>query len=96
MDKSLKIYISILVLLLTVIVIIDMNKPLPIDWSPTYGLKDKIPMGMYVFNEELPTLLKNQKIQKVTVTPYEYLKPLHNYDTFKEIKIELKYRFVRF
>ncbi len=81
MDKSLKIYISILVLLLTVIVIIDMNKPLPIDWSPTYGLKDKIPMGMYVFNEELPTLLKNQKIQKVTVTPYEYLKPLHNYDT---------------
>jgi hypothetical protein len=81
MDKSLKIYISILVLLLTVIVIIDMNKPLPIDWSPTYGLKDKIPMGMYVFNEELPTLLKNQKIQKVNVTPYEYLEPLYDYDT---------------
>src|SRR5690606_25837896 len=28
--------------------------------------------GLYVFNNELPTLLKDQKITKTALTPYEY------------------------
>ncbi|MFY0482896.1 DUF4350 domain-containing protein [Flavobacterium sp. PLA-1-15] len=81
MDKSLKIYISFLVLLLSVIVIIDINAPRPIDWNPTYSLRDKIPFGMYVFDKEANSLLKDRDIQKINITPYEYLEPLYDYDS---------------
>lgn len=81
MDKSLKIYISFLVLLLSVIVIIDLNAPRPIDWNQTYSLRDKIPFGMYVFDKEADSLLKGRNIQKINTSPYEYLEPLYDYDS---------------
>jgi len=81
MDKSLKIYVAFLVLLLSVIVIIDINAPKPINWTPTYSLSDKNPLGMYVFNEEIDSLLKDRKIKKINITPYEYLEPLYDYDS---------------
>ncbi|WP_026705253.1 DUF4350 domain-containing protein [Flavobacterium soli] len=81
MDKSLRIYIGFLVAFLALIVIIEMNVPKPIDWTPTYGLRDKKPLGMYVFNEQAASLLKNRKIEKINVTPYEYLEPLYDYDS---------------
>ena len=81
MDKSLKIYIAFLVLLLSVIVIIDANAPTPINWTPTYSLTDKNPLGTYVLNQEINSLLKNRKINKINVTPYEYLEPLYDYDS---------------
>ncbi|HEX8575323.1 MAG TPA: DUF4350 domain-containing protein [Flavobacterium sp.] len=81
MDRSIKIYIGLLLLLIVGIVIIDINKPKPIDWTPTYDTKDKIPLGLYVLDQELPALLKGQKINKIDVTPYEYFEPLYDYDT---------------
>jgi hypothetical protein len=72
MDRTLKIYIVLLIFVIAGIVYIDINKPKPIDWSPTYSIKDKIPLGMYVFNEEIGGLLKNQTIEKIEVSPYEY------------------------
>ena len=73
MDKSLKIYIVILILLLIAIIVADSNKPVPVDWSPTYGIKDKIPYGLYVLDAELPKILKNSNIKKLNVSFYEYL-----------------------
>lgn len=81
MDKTLKIYIAILVLLILTIIAIDSNSPKPIDWSPTYSLKDKIPYGMYVFDNEIGSLLKGQKIRKFDKTPYEYFDSKFDYDT---------------
>mgnify|MGYP003562390901 CR=1 FL=1 len=81
MDKSLKIYIGFLVLLLSLIIVIDLNAPKPVVWDETYSLKDKIPFGMHVFNEEVDFLLKDRKVQKINITPYEYLEPLYNYDS---------------
>ncbi|MBC7438681.1 MAG: DUF4350 domain-containing protein, partial [Flavobacterium sp.] len=52
MQKSLKIYIAILIILLFGIVIIDGSKPIPINWTPTYDTKDKIPFGLYVLDKE--------------------------------------------
>ncbi|WP_348824122.1 DUF4350 domain-containing protein [Flavobacterium aestuarii] len=72
MNRTLKIYIFFLVLLLVAIVVIDINRPKPIDWTPTYSIKDKIPYGMYVFDKEIGSLLKNQKIERFNNTPYEY------------------------
>jgi hypothetical protein len=81
MSKSLKIYITLLVILFATIIYFDAKKPKPIDWTPTYSLKDKIPLGMYVFDKEMGTLFKNQKIEKMTISPYEYFYDQYNYDT---------------
>jgi hypothetical protein len=81
MNRTLKIYIFLLFFLIIGIIYLDAIAPKPINWSPTYSLKDKIPMGMYVFNEEIDSLLKNQKIEKINVTPYEYFEPLYDYDS---------------
>ena len=70
MGKTLKIYIVLLVLLLVAIVVIDSNRPKPIDWTPTFSLKDKIPYGMYVFDKEIGFAFegtKNQEIQHDTL-----------------------------
>jgi hypothetical protein len=81
MNRTLKIYIAFLVLLLAGIIAIDSNRPKPVDWTPTYAIKDKIPYGMYVFNAEIGSLLKNQKIEQIKVTLYEFLESKYNYDT---------------
>ena len=59
MNKTLKIYIVFLVLLIVAIAFLNSKAPKPIDWSSTYSIKDKIPMGMYVFNKEIGSVLKN-------------------------------------
>ena len=74
MGKTLKIYIVFLILLICGITFLDAIAPKPINWSPTYDLKDKIPFGLYVFDQESPALFKNRKIEKVNVTAYEFLK----------------------
>ena len=81
MNRTLKIYILLLVMVLVAIVAIDINRPKPIDWTSTYSIKDKIPFGLHVFNEEIGALLKNQKIEKLNITPYEYFINQYDYDT---------------
>ena len=88
MNKTLRLYVLFLVLLLVGIVVIDINRPKPINWLPTYNIKDKIPYGLFVFDNELPTILKGQKIQKINSTPYEFLESQYDYDTLvNEYKI---------
>jgi len=81
MNKTIKIYVVFLLLLLAGIIYVDATRPKPINWSPTYGINDKIPLGMYVFNEEAPNYFKNQKINRVFETGYEYFEPLYDYDS---------------
>jgi hypothetical protein len=80
MDKSLRIYVVLLVLLLVVIIALDVNKPKPINWEPTYAIKDKIPLGLYILDQELATLTK-QKITKINTSAYEFLEPHYDYDS---------------
>jgi hypothetical protein len=80
MHRTLKLYIALLVVLLVTIVVIDSNRPKPIDWTPTYSLKDKIPFGLYVLDNEIGSLLKNQKIEKFKTTPYEFFQGNYDYD----------------
>lgn len=82
MNKSIKIYIAILVFILVLILIASPNQPKSIDWRPTYSVNDKIPLGLYVFDKEINSVLKNQKIERVaTLTPYEFLDSKYNMDT---------------
>jgi hypothetical protein len=79
MNRTLKIYILLLVVLIAGIVYIDAVRPKPVDWSPSYVLKDKIPFGLYVFDQESKTILNQQKIIKVKTSAYEFLDEHYDY-----------------
>lgn len=88
MQKSLKIYIAILIILLVAIVIIDGSKPIPIDWTPTYDTKDKIPFGLYVLDKEFSGILNDRKFKKLDNTPYEYFRTDNLKDAAQTLQVE--------
>jgi hypothetical protein len=88
MQKSIKIYIAILITLLLVIVIIDINKPIPINWAATYDTKDKIPFGLYVLDKEIPAILENRRLKKLDFTPYEYFHTQDANDSSETLQVE--------
>lgn len=79
MNRTLKIYSFFLVVLIAGVIYIDAVRPKPVDWSPSYVLKDKIPYGLYVFDQESKSILKQQKIQKVKTSAYEFLDSQFDY-----------------
>ncbi|HJR99911.1 MAG TPA: DUF4350 domain-containing protein [Flavobacterium sp.] len=80
MPKSIKIYIFILVLILIGIITLDANKPKPVNWTPSFSAKDKIPFGLFVLNNEIDSLFGQQKLERFGVTPYEFLDPKYSYE----------------
>jgi hypothetical protein len=80
MPKSIKIYIFILVLILIGIIALDANKPKPVNWTPSFSAKDKIPFGLFVLNNEIDSLFSQQKLERFGVTPYEFLDPKYSYE----------------
>ena len=80
MNRQLTIYIVLLVLLIGAIIAIDSAKPKPIDWTPTYNAKDKIPLGLYVFDKEIDTLFEGQEVEKFNITPYEFFDSNYDYE----------------
>ena len=81
MNKNIIIYIVLLVSLIIGISFIDSPDPKPIDWTPSYDIKDRNPLGLYVFSQEIKALLKESKIEKIKQTPYEFFTESYNYDT---------------
>ena len=78
MPKSLKIYLFLLVLIFVGIIWADATKDKPIDWSETYSITDKIPFGMYVFDQEHKNYFNNQEVKKFSETAYEYFDKQYN------------------
>jgi hypothetical protein len=89
MNRTLKIYVFFLFVLIAFFIYIDAIRPKPIDWTPSYDLRDKIPFGLYVFDKESKTVLSPNKIKKESKTLYEFLDPLYNADTLvKDYRIK--------
>ncbi len=80
MNRQLTIYIVLLVLLTGAIIAIDSAKPKPINWTPTYNIKDKIPLGLYVFDKEIDVLFEGQEVEKFNITPYEFFDSKYDYE----------------
>ncbi|NHM01369.1 DUF4350 domain-containing protein [Flavobacterium difficile] len=80
MSKNSKFLIFFLVLVLVLIVFADSTKTKPINWRQTYGVNDKIPFGLKIFNEESRELFKNQNLEKFSETPYEFFYDTNTYD----------------
>jgi hypothetical protein len=78
--KEIILFGGVVLLLAIIITVSNALKPKPIDWRPTYAARDKIPFGLYVLDKEAPALFKNDSIQKVHTSPYEFLENKFNYD----------------
>jgi len=74
LDKRIKIYIGIFILIVSAIYYADAIKQKPINWFPSYVSKHKIPYGTYVLKKELPFLFPNTKIREINQSPFLFLK----------------------
>ena len=81
MNKSVRTYLIFLVVVMIAVITLDSSAPKPINWTPTYSISDKIPFGLYVFDQEMKTLLHPDSLIRINTTPYEYFDPLYDYDT---------------
>lgn len=72
MNKTVKIYVVLLVVLFVGFVAIEFSKVPPINWNKTYSETDKIPYGTFVLYNQLHNLFPNSTIEDIKVTPFEY------------------------
>ena len=80
MNKTIKIYIGLLVLLFGAITFIELSRQRPINWTPTYNEKHKIPFGTYILHEELKNVFQNQDFQDIKQTPYEFFDSKYDWE----------------
>ncbi|MDO7852711.1 DUF4350 domain-containing protein [Hymenobacter convexus] len=68
-----RLYLLGVALLFAGYVTLEYNRPKPLDWSPTYINKDKIPYGTYVLYDQLPRLLGTDSVETVRLPVYSQL-----------------------
>lgn len=80
MDKKSKNILLLFGLAFLTIIIVEIVRPKPINWNPSYLSSDKIPFGSYVAFEELKTFNAASDVQLITKSPYDFLAE----DNYKE------------
>ena len=68
--RDLKIYIALATTLFIFYLVAQYNRPIPVDWSPTFSKKDKIPFGTYVIYNHLNDILPASVIKPKREAPY--------------------------
>lgn len=86
MNKTIKIYISLLILLFIGAIAIEFSKPKPINWTRTFNEAHTIPYGTFVFYNELESIFPKSKINDIAVSPYEYFKESYSWEDSTYIK----------
>ena len=71
MGKSVKIYGFFIVILLTLLVVNDYSKPIEISWEKSFDTSDKMPFGLYIFDNEVKDLFKKRDFRVSNKSPYE-------------------------
>lgn len=74
MGRTLKMYLAAVLGVVILLVFIDMSRTKPTDWTPSYLLDYKKPLDLYVFNHEVDKIIPKERLKRVTVTPFEYLR----------------------
>lgn len=72
MNKTYKIAFGLFLLLVISVAWLESSEPEPVNWTPSYTAADKIPLGSFVFYENLQTAFPDS-ITQVKIPPYEYL-----------------------
>ncbi|TWP23791.1 hypothetical protein ETU10_06040 [Apibacter muscae] len=73
MNKHLKIYIGIFIIVIGGLMYLEYQKPKPVDWTETYSSKDKIPLGTYLLFQEFSKLFPQKIVTSISETPSAYL-----------------------
>jgi len=71
--STFRLYLLGIALLFAGYVVVEYNRPKPVDWKPTYINKDKIPYGAFVLFDQLPRLLGTDSIEVVRQPIYSQL-----------------------
>lgn len=81
MNKNFKIYAIIFIIIMVIMALFEVNKKEVTDWRKNFDVNEKSPFGLFVFNEEVKYLFKNN-LKKSDQSPYnyynQYKKGLHN------------------
>lgn len=84
--KRNKVYLGAFLLVLGLLVFLEAQQEEPINWNPSYGAADKIPLGSYVLYQELEEALF---LQPVSIPPYEFLQKSQEPGTYLFINNQL-------
>lgn len=77
MNNLYKKYLFFIALIVGFIFIVETNRKKPIDWSPSYEVNSKSPLGLYVLNQEIDSLrLTKQKVIRKNLSTYQLLDTL--------------------
>ena len=71
--STFRLYLLGIGLLFVGYVALEYNRPKPLDWTPTYSNKDKIPYGTFVLFDQLPHLLGTDSVRVVRLPAYSQL-----------------------
>ncbi|MDT0650403.1 DUF4350 domain-containing protein [Autumnicola edwardsiae] len=71
MNKTFKITFALFLLLVLALAYLEASEPEPVNWSPSYVAKDKVPLGSFVFFESWKTN-SAADIEEIKIPPYEF------------------------
>lgn len=71
MNKTLRLYLMILAVVMIVLVILQLNKSAIIDWRKNYDVNSKAPFGLYVFDQEADSLFGGN-LERVNTSVFDY------------------------
>ncbi|MGZ3873739.1 MAG: DUF4350 domain-containing protein [Mucilaginibacter sp.] len=71
--KSLKLYLIAGAVLLIIYIVALLNRPKTIDWTETFGNKDKIPFGTYLLSSQLGDIFPGERITPVRRPVYNVI-----------------------
>ena len=71
MNKTFKLYLIIFGVVVALLTLLQLNKKPILDWRKSYGLTEKKPFGLYVFNQEVDQLF-SKKLSRLGETPYNF------------------------
>ncbi|MDN3666789.1 DUF4350 domain-containing protein [Algibacter miyuki] len=80
MNKTIKIYIVLLIFIFAGATAIEFSREKPINWNRTFKETDKIPYGTYIFHDQLKTIFPESPAKIIKSTPYEYFDGLYNWE----------------
>jgi hypothetical protein len=64
-------YIAMLSAIFIVLIMVEINKPKPVDWKPSFSKKDKIPYGNYVLGDLITDIFGLGNVSVSSKTIYE-------------------------
>ncbi|MGY3214946.1 DUF4350 domain-containing protein [Mucilaginibacter sp. HD30] len=72
--KDFKIYIIIGSVLLIIYLVIQYNKPAPVNWQPSLAAADKIPFGTFVLRERLTDIFPGARVTNTNKSVYNFFR----------------------